>query len=304
MNYNTTEINIGGLKLKNPVLTAAGPVGFGSSYADFFDLDNLGGLVLRTLTCEPYLGNKPPRLWETHSGILNNIGMQNPGLEVFKKGYYPNLEKINTNIIANIFGETVDEFKLLAEELSKLPEINALEINLYISYENYQEYMMEGYLTWVEDVIYGVKNFSDLPIWAKLSPNVGDLEAVALLCQKEGANALTVANSYWGMAINPETRKSQLGSLIGGLSGSAIKPLTLRLIWQISKLVDIPIIGVGGILSASDAIEFILAGASAVGIGSANFVNPYTVKNIIHGIEEYLEKHEIDNINELIGKFT
>lgn len=299
MNVNRSDLNIGGLVLNNRILTAAGTVGFGSSYSDYFDLDSLGGLVLRTLTCEQRLGNIAPRLWETSSGMLNSIGMENPGLETFKKGYYPNLEKINTNIIASIFGETIDEFKILTEELSSLNKINALEVNLFISYDNYQKYRMEGYLNWAEEAIREVKNLTDLPIWVKLSPNVGDVEAVALLAEKEGASAIVAANTYWGMAINPESGESRLGTLIGGLSGAAIKPLALRLLWQLKEKVDIPIIGVGGILTLEDAIEFIRVGASAIGIGSANFVDPTTVKNIIDGLEKYIETQNIDDI---IGK--
>ena len=295
------EISIGSIKFKNPIFTAAGPVGFGSSFADFFPLDILGGLVSRSLTYEARLGNKPPRLWETPSGMMNNIGFQNPGLEAFTRNFYPSLKELDTNLIISIYGNQIEEYKMAASGISSLPKVNALEVNTYLDYEQYRKLKPSGYLRRVGQITRAVKQTTHLPVWIKLMPDTGNLEEAAGLAESEGADAVVVANTFRGMALDTQTGKSRLGSGTGGLSGAAIKPLALLRVWEVSRAVSIPVIGAGGIVTPSDAVEFMLAGARAVEIGSGNFVDPCTIPNIIDGIKEYLSAHGIMDIKDLTG---
>ncbi len=295
------SVDIAGLQFQNPVLTASGTFGYGMEYADFIDLNLLGGIVVKGLSINPSHGNSPPRIVETASGMLNSIGLQNIGVEAFKNEKLPLLKKFNTNIIVNFFGETQDEYVLAAERLSDVTEIAALEMN--ISCPNVEKggfaFGTDPKIT--EELVRKVRKVTSLPIIVKLSPNVTDIVVMARAAVNGGADALSIINTLLGMAIDIKTRRPMLANITGGLSGPAIKPVALRMVWQVAKTVNIPIIGIGGVMNAQDALEFIIAGASAVQIGTANFIDPSISVRIIEGIKNYCEKGKIGNIKDLIG---
>lgn len=294
------EVNIAGLKFKNPVLTASGTFGSGQEYLPFLDLNRLGGVVVKGLTLLPRDGNSAPRVVETPSGLLNAIGLQNPGVDYFINTILPELASYRTNFIVNISGNTPAEYGVLAEKLS-IPGIAALEVN--ISCPN----VKAGGLVFgtdpgmVGEVVATVKAHTDLPVIAKLSPNVTDVALIARAAEKAGADAISLINTLLGMAIDIKARKPVLGNIMGGLSGPAVKPVALRMVWQVAQAVQVPIIGMGGIVNTEDALEFILAGASAIAIGTGNFLNPKATIDVIEGLEKYCLENGIADINELVG---
>ncbi len=294
-------VEIAGLKLKNPVITASGTFGFGQEYAPYVDLNRLGAITVKGLTLLPHPGNPPPRLVETPAGILNAIGLQNPGVDYFAAIILPYLSQFNVPVIVNMAGETVEEYAALAAKLSKLNNIAALEVN--ISCPN----VKKGGLQFGSDpaaaaeVTRAVKNNTCLPVIVKLSPNVTRIETVAQVVAQAGADALSLINTVLGIAIDLKKRRPILGNIFGGLSGPAIKPIALRAVWQVFKEVSLPIIGMGGIFTAQDALEFIMAGAKAVAVGTANFINPRATIDILEGIENYLRENKIERLSDLVG---
>ena len=295
------SVEIAGIQFQNPVLTASGTFGYGLEYTDFIDLNLLGGIVVKGLSIKPSHGNSPPRMVETASGMLNAIGLQNIGVEVFINEKLPLLKKFNANIIVNFFGDTQDEYVLAAERLNDVTEIAALEMN--ISCPNVEK----GGMTFgtdpkiTEELVRKVRKVTSSPLIVKLSPNVTDIVVMAKAAVNGGADALSIINTLLGMAIDIKTRCPMLANVTGGLSGPAIKPVALRMVWQVAKAVDIPIIGIGGIMNAQDALEFIIAGATAVQVGTANFIDPSISVKIIEGIKNYCQKDKIGDIKDLIG---
>jgi dihydroorotate dehydrogenase (NAD+) catalytic subunit len=294
-------VEIAGLKLQNPVLTASGTFGFGAEYAPFVELDRLGALVVKSLTLSPRAGNPPPRLVETPAGVLNSIGLQNPGVEVFLEEHLPFLRRLKTPLIVSIAGEEPEEYAALAARLAGVPGIAALEVN--ISCPN----VKRGGLQFGADpraaaeVTRAVKKQCRLPVIVKLTPNVTSIAAVAEAAAAAGADALSLINTLSGMAIDIERRRPVLGNVVGGLSGPAVRPVAVRAVWEVYRAVKVPLIGMGGIFCAADALEFILAGARAVAVGTASFVNPRAALEVLAGIERYLKAHGIEDINELVG---
>jgi dihydroorotate dehydrogenase (NAD+) catalytic subunit len=292
-------VNLAGIKLKNPVITASGTFGFGREYARFYDLSKLGGIAVKGLTLEPKEGNKPPRIAETPGGILNSVGLQNPGVDYFIEKELPFLRRYDVAIIANIAGNTVEEYCRMAEKLGS--NIDGIELN--ISCPN----VKEGGVAFgtkgdsVYNITRKVKEHCKVPLIVKLSPNVTDIKEVALAAREGGADALSLINTLLGMAIDINTRRPVLANVVGGLSGPAVKPVAVRMVWQVADTVDIPIIGMGGISCWQDSVEFILAGADAVSIGTANFVNPYAPLEILDGLNNYLIKNNFKSIKELKG---
>ena len=297
------SVKIGTLKLKNPVMTASGTFGYGGEYADYVDLNKLGAIVVKGLSLKPRAGNPPPRIMETPSGMLNAVGLQNIGVHTFIEEKLPILRKYDTNVIANIYGETYDEYKKVAQKLTSAKGVHALEVN--ISCPN----VRKGGLSFGADpksaaaVTRKVKEVTGLPVIVKLTPNVTDITAIAAAVEKAGADAISLINTLTGMSVDIFTRRPHLKNVTGGLSGPAIKPVALRMVWQVLQKISIPVIGIGGIMNAEDALEFLILGAKAVQIGTANFINPQATIEIIADIERYMELNGIKNISKLIGTF-
>lgn len=298
------EVEVGGIRMKNPVMTASGTFGYGEEFSPFIDLDKLGAIVLKGITLKPKKGNPPPRIIETPSGILNAIGLQNVGVEVLINEKLPYLQKFTTPVIINISGDTLEEYVELARKLDNISQekgIAGLEIN--ISCPNVQKggivWGTEAQLTY--KVVNNIRKVTTLPLIVKLSPNVTDIKVIAQAAEEAGADVLSLINTLVGMAVDVSLRRPKLANISGGLSGPAVKPVALWMVWQVFQTVNIPIIGMGGIMKAQDALEFIIAGARAVSIGTANLVNPKAAIEIIKGIEEYLVENKIKDINELVG---
>lgn len=295
-----TKINLAGIEMKNPVTVASGTFGYGREFTEFFDLSKLGGIITKGTSLKPKSGNKPPRVCETASGMLNSIGLQNPGVEYFAQNDLPFLRKFDTAIIANACGSSIEEYVELCKILNTLP-IDGVELNL--SCPNVKEGCMafgnsyEG----VKTVTKAVRKVLDKPLIVKLTPNVTDIASIAKAVEDAGADGVSLINTLLGMKIDIEKRKPVLANNTGGLSGPAIKPVAVRMVYQVAQAVHIPILGMGGITSGDDAIEFMLAGATAVSIGAGNFMDPYTSIHTIEGIETYGNKHHIENIQEIIG---
>lgn len=294
-------VKIAGLSLKNPVMPASGTFGFGEEYAPFIDLNRLGAIVVKTITLKPLIGNPPPRLMETPCGLLNSIGLQNPGLDVFLREKLPYLQQLSPPLIVNIAGKTIDEYAELAERLSAAEGVAALEVN--ISCPNVREggIVFGTVPAMAARVTAAVKSHTHLPVIVKLTPNVTDITEIARAVEDAGADALSLINTVRGMAIDIKTRRPALASIVGGLSGPAVKPIALYAVWQVAQVVKIPLIGMGGITSAQDAVEFLLAGATAVAVGTASLVNPKALVEIIDGLERYLLEEGIGDVKELIG---
>jgi len=294
-------IKIHELDLKNPVLTASGTCGFGSEIADFIDLSTLGGIVVKGTTLKPREGNPYPRMAETPSGMLNAVGLQNKGVDNFIANIYPQIKDIDTQIIVNANGSIIDDYIMLAERLNELDKIPAIELN--ISCPNVKEGGMAFGISSqsAEAVVKAVRKVYHKTLIVKLSPNVTSISDIAKAVEAQGADAVSLINTLLGMAVNSETRRPVLSTITGGLSGPAIKPVALRMVWQVYNAVKVPVIGMGGIMSASDALEFMIAGASAVEIGTALFVDPTIPTQIINGISLYMERHNIQSVNEIIG---
>ncbi|MBW2562045.1 MAG: dihydroorotate dehydrogenase [Deltaproteobacteria bacterium] len=294
-------VAIGGLTLKNPVMSASGTFGYGEEYVDYLDLNRLGAIVVKGLSLKPREGNPPPRIIETASGMLNAVGLQNVGAEAFIDKKLPYLRTIDSAVVANIFGESIEEYAKVAQILSNAGGVDALEVN--ISCPN----VRKGGVAFGSDpllageVTRAVKDVSRLPVIVKLTPNVTDITEIARSVEAAGADALSLINTLTGMSIDIERRVPHLKNITGGLSGPAIKPVALRMVWETVNAVSIPVIGVGGIVNASDALEFLIAGARAVQVGTANFINPSVVAEIVDGIERYLSENNLDDIHDLIG---
>lgn len=295
------SVRIGKLRLKNPVMVASGTFGYGQELEDFIDLNELGAIIPKGVSLNPIQGNPPPRIFETTGGILNSIGLQNPGLEVFIKEKLPYFKEIKTHLIVNFFGNTQAEYIELAKRLDGLPGISGLEMN--ISCPN----VKQGGILFGSDpkttyrLTAQVKKAIHRPLIVKLSPNVTDITAIARSAEEGGADAISLVNTFKAMAINIHTQKPELGNVFGGLSGPAIKPIALRMVWEVFQTVNIPVIGVGGIIKAEDAIEFMLAGASAIQIGTANLFNPKTGMEVVDGLKRYLLLNKRGRIQGLIG---
>ncbi|MFN3395937.1 MAG: dihydroorotate dehydrogenase [Thermodesulfovibrionales bacterium] len=295
------SVNIGNLTLKNPVMTASGTFGYGEEYVEFVDLNRLGAVVVKGLSLKPREGNPPPRIVETPSGMLNSIGLQNIGIERFIREKVPFLRQFDATVIVNFFGDTIEEYREAAMALSDVEGVHGLEMN--ISCPNKEA----GWSIFGTDpgtthkVVSSVREATKLPLIVKLSPNVTDISMMAKVAEDAGADAISLINTITGMAIDIKTRRPKLANITGGLSGPAIRPVAVRMVWEASKAVRIPIIGMGGIMNYEDALEFILAGATAVAVGTANFVNPLVTMDIISGIEQYLMENNIKSIKEIIG---
>ena len=295
------SIDIAGLKLKNPVMTASGTFGFGVEFDDFFDLNSLGGFVVKGTTLHPRQGNSYPRMAETPSGMLNAVGLQNGGVKYFAEQIYPRLLVYDTNILVNVSGSTVEEYIACAEQINELDHIAGIELN--ISCPNVKEGGMAFGTSCpaAEAVVKAVRKVYNKPLMVKLSPNVTDITEIALAVEASGADSISLINTILAMAIHAESRKPVLSTVTGGLSGPAVKPIALRMVWQVSKSVKVPVVGMGGIMNATDAIEFFLAGASAIQVGTANFIDPMASQHIIAGINNYLDRHNFKSIKEIIG---
>lgn len=295
------NVKIGGLSLKNPVLTASGTFGYGEEFSDFIDLSRIGGFITKGTTLNPREGNDYPRMAETASGMLNCVGLQNKGVDHFIEHIYPRIKAFNTNIIVNVSGSSPEDYAQCASKLAALEHVPAIELN--ISCPNVKDGGMAFGVTCegASSVVRAVRQAYPKTIIVKLSPNVTDIAAIAHAVENEGADAVSLINTLMGMAIDVERRCSKLSIGTGGLSGPAIKPVALRMVWQVAKAVKIPVIGMGGIMNAIDAIEFFMAGATAVEIGVANFIDPAISVKIAEGIEEWLVAHHIDDIHDIIG---
>ena len=302
--YKTGEgmkVNIAGLQMKNPVITASGTFGYGEEYADYIDLNLLGGISVKGLSLAPRAGNPPPRIMETTGGMLNSVGLQNIGVDAFIEEKIPFLRKFDVAVIANIYGESYADYAAVAAKLDGVPGVHALEVN--ISCPNVQK----GGLSFGADpraaaeVTRRVRAKNSLPLIVKLTPNVTDITVIARAVEQAGADAVSLINTLTGMSIDLDTREPHLKSITGGLSGPAIKPVALRMVWQVARQVKIPVIGMGGIMTARDALEFMVAGASAVQVGTASFVNPRSGVEIIDGMQDYMKKNRIKKITDIVG---
>ncbi len=295
------EVNVAGIQMKNPVMTASGTFGYGNEYVDFIDLNQIGAIVVKGITSVPWVGNAMPRIFETPSGMLNAIGLQNVGVDGFIDKKLPYLRNFDVPVIVNVCGEQVEEYLEVTEKLNVADGVAAIELN--ISCPNLHcggmSFGVDPKLT--DELVKGVRKKTTLPLLVKLSPNVTDITVIARAAEDAGADGLSVINTALGMAIDINTRRPQLANITGGLSGPAIKPIAVRMVWQVYNTVSIPIIGMGGIMTGDDAIEFFIAGASAVAVGTANFVNPRASLDVVDGIEEYLERHRLHSIAELVG---
>ena len=297
-----TQVNIGrGLTIKNPVMTASGTFGYGTEYTDFIDLARLGGIVVKGTTLHLREGNPYPRMAETPSGMLNAVGLQNKGVDYFIEHIYPTISNYDTAVIVNVSGSQIEDYITTAERLNALAHIPAIELN--ISCPNVKEGGMAFGVTCAgaSSVVRAVRAVYDKTLIVKLSPNVTDITEIARAVEAEGADAISMINTLLGMAIDAEKRRPVLSTITGGLSGPAVKPVALRMVWQTAQAVNVPIIGMGGIATATDAIEFLLAGATAIEVGTYNFVDPTATIQIVEGIENYMLRHGFSNITELIG---
>lgn len=296
----STVVKIAGVEFKNPVMTASGTFGSGMEYSDFVDLNRLGGVVTKGVANVPWPGNPTPRIAETYGGMINAIGLQNPGLEVFTKRDIPYLQQFDTNIIVNVCGKSEEDYIEAVEILDK-EKVDLLEIN--ISCPNVKEggIAFGQNPTSVEHITSVLKKHTSIPLIMKLSPNVTDITATAKAAEAGGADCISLINTLTGMKIDVNRRTFAVANKTGGLSGPAIKPVAVRMVYQAAHAVSIPVIGMGGIMNAEDALEFIMAGATGVSIGTANFHNPYTTIEVIEGIENYMRKYGVKDINELIG---
>lgn len=296
-----TTVKIGDLELKNPVMTASGTYGYGPEYEDFIDINILGGIIVKGTTLHPRQGNPYPRMAETPAGMLNAVGLQNKGVDYFCEKIYPVIKGYDTAMIVNVSGSQTEDYAETAEKINELSHIPAIELN--ISCPNVKEGGMAFGVTCAgaASVVKAVREVYKKTLIVKLSPNVTDITEIAKAVQDQGADAVSLINTVMGMAIDSETRKPLLSTVTGGLSGPAIKPIALRMVWQTAKKINIPVIGIGGICNAADAIEFILAGATAIQVGAYNFVDPTAPEKIISGIEDYMLRHQVKDINELIG---
>ena len=293
--------SIGDLHFKNPVLTASGTFGYGSEFDDFLDVSKLGGIVLKGTTIEPREGNPYPRMAETPSGMLNAVGLQNKGIEYFENIIYPRILNYKTNIIVNVNGSYIEDYVALAERIDKLEKIPAIELNISCPNVKMGGMAFGTNLVSAREVTKEVRAVYSKKLIVKLSPNVTDIVDFARVVEEEGADSVSLINTLLGMSVDVVKMRPALSTITGGLSGPAIKPIALRMVWQVANAVKIPVIGMGGIMSVSDALEFLLAGASAIQIGTASFIDPQASVNIVKGIEGFLERKGFSDVKQIIG---
>ena len=295
------SVKIGNMGLKNPVMTASGTFGYGLEFADFIDLSRLGGIIVKGTTLNHREGNPYPRMAETPSGMLNAVGLQNKGVEYFAENIYPQIKDIDTNMIVNVSGACIEDYVATAELIASLDKIPAIELN--ISCPNVKQGGMafgtscDG----AASVVSAVRKVYPKTLIVKLSPNVTDIASIAKAVEAEGADSVSLINTLMGMSIDAERRRPRLSTITGGLSGACVKPVALRMVWQVANAVKIPVIGLGGISSATDAVEFLLAGATAIQIGTANFIDPAITVKVAEGIEDYLKRHNFNSVKDIIG---
>ena len=295
------SVNIGGIQMRNPVMTASGTFGYGSEYVDFVDLNQLGAVVVKGVTSVPWPGNPMQRIMETPSGMLNAIGLQNVGVDGFISEKLPYLCDFDVPVIVNVCGKTVEEYLIVTEKLNTAEGVAGIELNISCPNLDCGGMSFGVDATLAHQLVKEVRAKTHLPMLVKLSPNVTDITLIARAVEDAGANALSAINTLLGMAINAKTRRPELANVTGGLSGPAIKPVALRLVWEVYKSVSIPIVGMGGIMTATDAVEFFIAGSSAIAVGTANFVNPQASMEIVKGIRAYLKNADMVSIKELVG---
>lgn len=295
------RVNIGNIQLKNPVMTASGTFGYGEEFADFMDIERIGGIIVKGTTLHHREGNPYPRMAETPSGMLNAVGLQNKGVHYFVEHIYPRLKNINTNILVNVSGSTVEDYAETARIIGELDHIPGIELN--ISCPNVKEGGMAFGVTakGAESVVAAVRKAYNKTLIVKLSPNVTDITEIAKAAEGAGADSVSLINTMLGMAIDAEKRKPLLSTVTGGLSGPAVKPVALRMVWQVARAVKIPVVGLGGIMNWKDAVEFMLAGASAIQLGTANFIEPDIAVKVEEGINDYLDRHHFSSVKDIIG---
>lgn len=295
-------VTLAGLKLKNPVMTASGTFGYAREFESLMDLNRLGAIVVKGLALKPVKGNPPPRIVETACGMLNAIGLENVGIDAFVADKMPFLRTLSPPIIANIYGTSIEEYAALAERIDRVDGVAAVEVNISCPNVKAGGVVFGVDPAAAERVVRAVRGRTRKPVIVKLSPNVTDITVIARSAEAGGADALSLINTITGMAIDIESRRPRLANITGGLSGPAIKPVALRMVWQTARATRLPLIGIGGILRGQDAVEFLLAGATAVQVGTANFINPRATLEVIAGIEGYLARHGIGDVNEIVGK--
>jgi dihydroorotate dehydrogenase (NAD+) catalytic subunit len=293
--------SIGDLHFKNPVLTASGTFGYGSEFDDFLDVSRLGGIIVKGTTFESREGNPYPRMAETPSGMLNAVGLQNKGIEYFEKNIYPRISAYKTNVIVNINGSYIDDYVALAERINRLENIPAIELNISCPNVRMGGMAFGTNLNSAREVTKAVRNVFSKKLIVKLSPNVTNIVDFAVAVEEEGADSISLINTLLGMSVDVKKMKPALSTITGGLSGPAVKPVAVRMVWQVAKAVKIPVIGIGGIMTAADAIEFILAGASAIQVGTASFIDPLTSVKVLEGIEQYLVAKGFSDIKDITG---
>ncbi len=294
-------VDLGPLRLKNPVMVASGTFGYGQEYAALVPPERLGGVVVKGISLEPRAGNPPPRIWETCGGMLNSIGLQNVGLRAFLAEKLPWLRPLPVPVVVNLFGNTVEEYEQLATALDGQEGIDALEINISCPNVKAGGMVFGADPKMVFQVVSAVRSRTNLPVITKLTPNVTDITVTAKAAEDAGTDILSLINTVAGMAVDPQNRRPRLANVVGGLSGPAIKPIALRQVWQVVQVARVPVIGLGGIVSVEDALEFLIVGARAIQVGTANFVNPLVTLEIIAGLEDYLRQRNLSDISEVIG---
>jgi len=295
------RIKIGQLEFRNPVILASGTCGYGTELEDFIDLSELGGIIVKGTTLEHREGNPYPRMAETASGMLNAVGLQNKGIDYFEKNIYPHLAEYNTHVIVNVNGNTVEDYVDLSGRINSLSAIAAIELNISCPNVKKGGMIFGTNPASAREVISAVRRVYDKTLIVKLSPNVTDITEFARISEEEGAEAVSLVNTLLGMAVDVRTMRPKLSTITGGLSGPAIKPVALRMVWQVARAVKIPVIGLGGIMNAEDALEFIISGATAVQVGTASFINPRAGSEIVKGIEKFLVEKELDSVSRITG---
>ncbi|MGD9382814.1 MAG: dihydroorotate dehydrogenase [Desulfobacterales bacterium] len=298
---NNIRVNIGGIELKNPVMTASGTFGYAREFERLIDLNLLGAIIVKGLSLEASRGNPPPRIVETPCGMLNAIGLENVGLEAFVKEKLPVLKMIDAPVFVNIYGKSIAEYAEMASRLEDVEEVSGIEVNISCPNVAYGGMAFGAYPESTAQVVRAVRKRTTRHMMVKLSPNVTDITEIARSAEEEGADSISLINTISGMAIDIETRRPKLANITGGLSGPAIRPVALRMVWQVAQVVNVPVIGVGGIMTAKDALEFLIAGAAAVQVGTANFINSHATIDIIEGIETFLVEKNIADLADIIG---
>jgi len=295
------RVDIGGIEIKNPVMTASGTFGYASEFEELIDLNRLGAIVVKGLSLEPSRGNPPPRIVETPCGMLNAIGLENVGLAAFVKEKLPFLRRLHTPIFVNVYGKSTKEYTELAARLEDIDGVSGIEVNISCPNVKSGGMAFGAYPESAAEVVRAIRKQTTKPLMVKLSPNVTDITEIAKSVETEGADSISLINTITGMAIDIETRRPKIANITGGLSGPAIKPVALRMVWQVAQTVNVPVVGIGGIMTAKDALEFLIAGAVAVQIGTANFINPHATTDIIDGIETFLMERNISDIADIIA---